>query len=243
MFDGSEVPEWLNGLLSEKFFNACIIHEDAKKNDKNVYCLDCCEGICQHCFAHHHSHRLLQIRRYVYRDVVRLRDADKLMDCAHVQSYTNNSAKVVFLNQRSRYRRHRASAHFCVHCDRNLKDSYLFCSLSCKLEHLLRTGCKLSKYLRRCEFLALPEPGLDDGQMTPDSVLEPEGSVRTDSGSGSGSSSSVSECPAFISAATTEVVRKKRSNLPGIRSAFRPACTPVSDINRRKGMPHRSPLY
>ncbi|KAL3624498.1 hypothetical protein CASFOL_031166 [Castilleja foliolosa] len=182
-------------------------------------------------------------RRYVYHDVLRLRDADKLMDCAHVQTYTTNSSKVVFLNQRPRCRKNRALTHFCIHCDRNLKDPYLFCCIFCKLQHLLKTGCKLTKYMRRCEFLALPEPGLEDGQMTPDSVLEPVGSVRTDSVSNSGSTSGTSECPAIISTATTEIVRKKRSNLPGLRSAVRPVCRPVSDINRRKGTPHRSPLY
>ncbi|KAK8538961.1 hypothetical protein V6N13_022103 [Hibiscus sabdariffa] len=31
------------------------------------------------------SHRLLQIRRYVYHDVIRLDDATRLMDCASVQ--------------------------------------------------------------------------------------------------------------------------------------------------------------
>ncbi|KAK6142956.1 hypothetical protein DH2020_023304 [Rehmannia glutinosa] len=175
--------------MTEKFFNACIIHEDAKKNEKNVFVWIAAKAFVLIAL-------LITIRRYVYHDVVRLGDADKLMDCAHVQ-----------------------------------------------LQHILRTGCKLSKYLRKCEFLALSEPGLDDGQMTPDSVLEPTGSVRTESGSSNGIAAGLSECPALTSTATTEIVRKKRSTLPGIRSAFTPACRPVSEINRRKGTPHRSPLY
>ncbi|KAK6162543.1 hypothetical protein DH2020_002384 [Rehmannia glutinosa] len=248
VFDTSEVPGWLSALLSEKFFNACIVHEDAKKNEKNVFCMDCCEGICPHCLANHRSHRLLQIRRYVYHDVIRLVDADKLMDCAQVQCYTTNSAKVVLLNQRPQTRPPRASGSLCITCDRNLQESSLFCSLSCKLQHVLRTGCKLSKYLRKCEFLALPEQGLDDGQMTPDSVLEPAGSMRTESGSSSGVPAGLIECPNLICTATTEVVKKKRSNLPGCSTGFRPACGPVSEIsecmmNRRKGTPHRSPLH
>ncbi|KAL6565866.1 hypothetical protein OROHE_004921 [Orobanche hederae] len=238
MFDGSpEVPEWVSGLMSEKFFNACVNHEDARRNEKNIFCLDCCVGICPHCVTHHHRcHRLLQIRRYVYHDVVRLEDAVKLMDCAHIQCYTNNSAKVVFLNQRPQSSRHnRTVPNFCINCHRNLQPSYLFCSLSCKIQHILRTGCKLSKYLRDCEFLTLSEPGSYDGQMTPDSVLEHAGSVRTDS--------DLSESPPLICTATTEVVRKKRSNLTGLRPACGPAYRPVSEINRRKGTPHRSPLY
>lgn len=129
--DTSVLPQWLKALLTEKFFNACLIHEDAKKNEKNVFCLDCFEGICPHCLPPHSSHRLLQvplffsfffklkftrisfnslrdiyihtyicmefisflfvcynviqIRRYVYHDVLRLDDAEKLMDCDFVQ--------------------------------------------------------------------------------------------------------------------------------------------------------------
>ncbi|KAA8520492.1 hypothetical protein F0562_014748 [Nyssa sinensis] len=109
MLDSSNLPRWLEVLLREKFFNACIIHEEAKKNEKNVYCLDCCQSICPHCLSPHRSHRLLQIRRYVYHDVIRLGDAEKLMDCAFVQSYTTNSAKVVFLNQRPQTRPFRGS--------------------------------------------------------------------------------------------------------------------------------------
>jgi hypothetical protein len=122
------LPRWLEVLLTEKFFNACIFHEDAKKNEKNVYCLNCCISLCPHCLSPHRSHRLLQvslskftkiifqssllspfsflkllivrflncvlnflifvllqIRRYVYHDVLRLDDAAKLIDCTSVQ--------------------------------------------------------------------------------------------------------------------------------------------------------------
>ncbi|KAI8026498.1 hypothetical protein LOK49_LG02G02080, partial [Camellia lanceoleosa] len=55
------------------------------------------------------------------------------------------------------------------------------------IQHILRTEGKLSSYIFECLYLTLPEPGFDDGQMTPDTVLEPVGSLRTSSGSsGSG---------------------------------------------------------
>ncbi|KAL8495597.1 hypothetical protein ACS0TY_019644 [Phlomoides rotata] len=244
MLDTSEVPEFLSSLLTEKFFNACITHQDARKNEKNCFCLDCCEGICPHCLTNHRNHRLLQIRRYVYHDVIRLVDAEKLIDCARVQSYTTNSAKVVFLNQRPQTSRPaRVSGRLCITCDRNLQESFLYCSLSCKLHHIIGTGCNLSMYLRDCQFLAFPEPGLDDGQMTPDSVLEQGGSLRTESGSSGGG---LVDSPNLCCTATTEVVRKKRSNLTGCH--FRPSCRPVSEMsesmmNRRKGIPHRSPFH
>ncbi|XP_062175625.1 protein RGF1 INDUCIBLE TRANSCRIPTION FACTOR 1 [Alnus glutinosa] len=240
------LPRWLEALLTEKFFNACVIHEDAKKNEKNVYCLNCCISLCPHCLSPHRSHRLLQIRRYVYHDVLRLDDAAKLIDCTFVQSYTTNSAKVIFLHQRPQTRNFKGSGKFCSTCDRSLQDPYLFCSLSCKIDYLIRTEGGISAYLFDCETLTLPEPGLDDGFMTPDSVLEPAGSSRTSSGSGGCGGV---DCRTVACTATTEIVRKKRSSLSSAyRAVFRPVCSPVSEIsaslmNRRKGTPQRAPLY
>ncbi|KAK7395633.1 hypothetical protein VNO78_16197 [Psophocarpus tetragonolobus] len=245
----SHVPRWLQVLLTEKFYNACIIHEEAKKNEKNVYCLDCCISLCPHCVSPHthSSHRLLQIRRYVYHDVIRLDDAEKLIDCDAVQSYTTNSAKVVFLNQRPQTRNFRGSGNSCSTCDRSLQDPYHFCSLSCKTKYIMRTTGSLCGYLLECNYLPLPEP--DDGLMTPDTVLEPAGSVRTSSGSG-GYGGGVDCRTALACTATTEIVRKKRTGAggAGFRQPCRPACSPVSEIsaglmNRRKGNPQRAPLY
>ncbi|XP_077234380.1 protein RGF1 INDUCIBLE TRANSCRIPTION FACTOR 1-like isoform X2 [Tasmannia lanceolata] len=184
----SYFPHWLEGLLGEKFFNSCLIHETAKKNEKNIFCLDCCTSICPHCLSPHCSHRLLQIRRYVYRDVVRQDDLEKLIDCSFVQSYITNNAKVIFLNQRPQPRPFRGSGNICTTCDRSLQDPYLFCSLSCKVKYLVRKN-GLAKYLYECEFLPLPEYV----QMSP-------------------------------------------------------TCSPPTElmavhINRRKAIPHRSPLY
>ena len=80
-------PAWLEALNTQKFFVACSFHEHAKKNEKNICCLDCCTSICPHCVAAHRVHRLLQVRRYVYHDVVRLEDLEKLIDCSSVQVY------------------------------------------------------------------------------------------------------------------------------------------------------------
>ncbi|KAJ7950902.1 PLATZ transcription factor family protein [Quillaja saponaria] len=239
------LPRWLEVLLTEKFYNACIIHEEAKKNEKNIYCLDCCFSLCTHCLPPHRSHRLLQIRRYVYNDVIRLDDAVKLIDCAFVQSYTTNSAKVVFLNQRPQTRNFRGFGNFCCTCDRSLQDPYQFCSLSCKIDYLIKTKGSLAGFLFECKYLTLPEPGLDDGLMTPDSVLEPAGSTRTSSGSGGYGGI---DCRTLVCTATTEFVRKKRSSTSTYRPPCRPACSPVSEIsaslmNRRKGTPQRAPLY
>ncbi|KAL6004942.1 hypothetical protein ACLOJK_005500 [Asimina triloba] len=274
-------------LLGDKFFSPCVIHDTAKKNEKNIFCLDCCYSICAHCLSLHRSHRLIQIRRYVYHDVVRLDDMEKLIDCSLVQSYSTNNAKVIFLNQRPQSRPFRGSGNVCSICDRSLQDPYIFCSLACKVsnlefhissfslgssskfsvanseplifltrvsssplqsqsqvQHLVKRDGGLSKYLYECEFLPFGDSTcyeLEDGQMTPDSILDSPVSFGVSSGS---SSSDGGECRTLACTATTEFVRKKRSNVSS-RAAHRPPAVAAAaqHMNRRKGTPNRSPLY
>ncbi|KAK9051557.1 hypothetical protein SSX86_028184 [Deinandra increscens subsp. villosa] len=102
----------------------------------------------------------------------------------------------------------------------------------------------MSEYLYDCEVLSLPEPGSDDGLMTPDSVV----SLWTSSGSSAsnGVAAGVVDCRTIISTATTEIVRKKRSSKSAANRAV--GCHPVTppssevSVNRRKGFPRRSPL-
>ncbi|KAL0442310.1 UNVERIFIED_CONTAM: hypothetical protein Slati_1953700 [Sesamum latifolium] len=58
-------PAWLQGLMAETFFGACGIHENRRKNEKNIFCLNCCHSLCPHCLPSHqypsHSHPLLQV--------------------------------------------------------------------------------------------------------------------------------------------------------------------------------------
>ncbi|PON53839.1 B-box-type zinc finger [Parasponia andersonii] len=253
------IPQWLEFLLGEKFFTPCNVHECTKKNEKNIFCLDCCTSICSHCLPSHHLHSLLQIRRYVYHDVIRLSDAQKLIDCSSVQSYTINSAKVVFLNPRPLSRPFRASGNFCIKCDRSLQDPFLFCSLSCKVHHLmvLKKGTKeRRKLVHGCGFLKLPnrayrqsfpELEVDRIRMTPKSVLDPpvllSGSTLSTTSSGEGVVSSGESWKSVV------LVKKKRSSVNyGPHVMYRPArCLPAADVavggNRRKGVPQRSPLY
>ncbi|THG19625.1 uncharacterized protein LOC114261654 [Camellia sinensis] len=236
-------PAWLEGLMAEEtFFAACGVHENRRKNEKNIFCLDCCQSFCPHCLPSHRSHPLLQVRRYVYHDVVRLDDLEKLIDCSYVQPYTINSAKVIFLKQRAQSRSCKGSANFCFNCDRILQDPFHFCSLSCKVDHMVYQGEELSRILYRfdeSDFAFSQLEGLqmdgsdlvvdDDGQITPNSILEDplqfKGSACSSNSMGN---SGISHDP--------EEKRKKKGSggfLPGIV---------LSLSSRRKGAPHRSPL-
>ncbi|EYU31963.1 hypothetical protein MIMGU_mgv1a024626mg [Erythranthe guttata] len=230
MLDSSVVPLWLSSLISDKFFNACLTHKDVKKNETNTFCFDCCVGICPQCFPNHTSHRFIQIRRYMHSDVIRLVDANKLIDCAQIQCNIVNKEKVMFINKRAQTRQPRSSCNLCVTCtSRNLQSTYIYCSLSCKLEHILTSGCDLSSYLRFAEVH--------------ESVMEQTGSLRSDSDS-NGDGGGQLYRQHLTDTTATEVLKKKRSIRRCIPSEFRPVCEISKSImNRRKCIPHRSPLH
>ncbi|XP_040997958.1 protein RGF1 INDUCIBLE TRANSCRIPTION FACTOR 1-like [Juglans microcarpa x Juglans regia] len=251
---GIQKPAWLEALYAQKFFVGCSYHETAKKNEKNICCLDCCTSICPHCLPSHRFHRLLQVRRYVYHDVVRLEDLQKLIDCSNVQAYTINSAKVVFIKKRPQNRQFKGSGNYCTSCDRSLQEPFIHCSLGCKVDFVLKHCKDLSPYLRTCNSLQLspdfliPHEDMGDEEMTnetPYSTIvdcEYEPMMSTSSTGSSGS-----ENMSHLAYTQNKIVRKKRS---GLYLCARSANS-VSDhedhmgtsmSSRRKGIPHRSPL-
>ncbi|CAK8578213.1 unnamed protein product [Lathyrus sativus] len=143
------LPAWLERLMGETFFGGCGVHQDRKKNEKNVLCLHCCLSVCPHCLPSHRHHPLLQVRRYVYHDVVRLSDIEKLIDCSNIQGYTINGAKVIFIKERVQSRSCKDTANVCCSCHRILQEPFHFCSLSCKVDDMLCKGESLSSILYR----------------------------------------------------------------------------------------------
>uniref|UniRef100_A0A453T082 B box-type domain-containing protein n=4 Tax=Triticinae TaxID=1648030 RepID=A0A453T082_AEGTS len=249
-------PGWVGGLVEETFFVACSAHESRKKNEKNIFCLACRTSICPHCAPAHRHHPLIQVRRYVYNDVVRLDDLERLIDCSFVQPYTINSAKVIFLKPRPQSRPFKGSGNVCLTCDRILQEPFHFCCLSCKVDHVMMQGGDLSNILYmsgepdvacfpRFENLRVGSGSadiLDDGcatggQITPNSILEDP--MHHYGGSSYRSGGSSRNARGFDAAASVDVPipvpRKKKSG------GFFPQIV-MSLNNRRKGAPHRSPF-
>ncbi|KAG2580770.1 protein RGF1 INDUCIBLE TRANSCRIPTION FACTOR 1-like isoform X2 [Panicum virgatum] len=146
------VPEWLEALLSTRFFLACGAHPASPRNECNMFCLDCRgappPAFCYYCSAHRHaSHRVIQIRRSSYHDVVRVSEVEDVLDITGVQTYVINSARVLFLNERPQPRgagaaagKAAASPYNCEICGRALLDPFRFCSLGCKLVDTKRSN-------------------------------------------------------------------------------------------------------
>ncbi|KAK8945289.1 hypothetical protein KSP40_PGU003454 [Platanthera guangdongensis] len=143
----SLVPAWLEPLLTTPFFSICSSHADAARNERNMFCLDCggagSGAFCLYCRSERHAgHRVIQIRRSSYHDVVRVAEIQKVLDIGGVQTYVINSARVLFLNERPQPRASSkgASPHTCEICARSLLDPFRFCSLGCKLVGIKRNG-------------------------------------------------------------------------------------------------------
>ncbi|NP_001358514.1 hypothetical protein Zm00014a_010061 [Zea mays] len=149
------VPDWLEALLATRFFLACAAHPASPRNECNMFCLDCTgapppppPAFCYYCRAHRHSsHRVIQIRRSSYHDVVRVSEVEDVLDISGVQTYVINSARVLFLNERPQPRgagaaagKAAASPYNCEICGRALLDPFRFCSLGCKLVDTKRSN-------------------------------------------------------------------------------------------------------
>ncbi|KAK4487597.1 hypothetical protein RD792_005753 [Penstemon davidsonii] len=238
---------WLEALYVQKFFAPCSIHYRAKKKKKNICCLDCCISICPHCVLSHRSHRLLQIRRYVYHEVVRLEDLENLMDCSNIQCYRINGAKVVFIKKRAQnnYRQLKGSGNYCTCCDRTLQEPFLHCSLGCKVDFVLKQYKDISPFLRLQlgPDLFIPQDNYDDDIGTSTNEITTRAHDH-----------STLHINMPFNMSSFEFVRKKRSsssstgvvdvcgNYNMMMITHQDDQDTISIISRRKGIPHRSPL-
>ena len=139
---------WLEKFLAAPFFQVCEDHPNDKKNELNFFNLKTRRPMCAHCIdvmEREHQREasatkstrdvVIQIRRYVYHNVVRLQDMSMYLDLSHVQTYVINNARVVFISTRQQSVDKvppPPGPHSCLGCPRVLQPTYKFCSIECK---------------------------------------------------------------------------------------------------------------
>ncbi|GAB4850108.1 hypothetical protein Ancab_029407 [Ancistrocladus abbreviatus] len=171
---GKIKPEWLESFLKKTFFDSCSTHQEVRRNECNRYCINCDTSICLHCVTSgcHHEHKLLKIYRHVYKDVVPLEEIGQYMDCSKIQPYRCNKSLVVALSPLPHSGPKPDNLARCVICTRRLVDAtaYSYCSISCKVEAVLKQSDTFTPPIPPLEAPASPsEDTSDRGKRKQDS--------------------------------------------------------------------------
>ncbi|XP_062150166.1 protein RGF1 INDUCIBLE TRANSCRIPTION FACTOR 1 [Alnus glutinosa] len=208
--------DWLSTLLHSKFFGSCIHHQELRKNEENVFCIDCSLGFCRHCMTAHCFHRRLQICKYVYHDVVRLQEMQKHLDCSKIQTYKINGEKAVHLNPRPQSKDTKPSTKSklggtCEACGRYLQDlPNRFCSIACKVSVISVKPKDQSHNLIAVPIPEIDMPSKENCYQETDMVEESSISIADSS--------------------------------EEIRAWLNSALKPRKLLHKRKGVPRRAPL-
>ncbi|KAJ0026174.1 hypothetical protein Pint_09146 [Pistacia integerrima] len=228
-------PPWLKPMMRANYFIPCAVHGDSNKSECNMFCLDCMgNALCSYCLINHKDHRVVQIRRSSYHNVVRVNEIQKYIDISCVQTYIINSAKIVFLNERPQPRPGKGVTNTCEICCRSLLDSFRFCSLGCKLGGIERGDPDLTFILRAKHNKDGFHGSESDESSTPKKIRRSPMFNRLMEGLTIYSDSQQNEGGERSCSSGDEATTKLSPTTPPIYNH--------SNARRRKGIPHRAPF-
>ncbi|GJN34872.1 hypothetical protein PR202_gb23574 [Eleusine coracana subsp. coracana] len=94
LVEEEDMPPWLHVLLKTRFWEPCSRgHAEENRAEDCMFCLHCYEVFCPHCTHDMPNHRVLKVRRYVYRSVVLVKDMQELKtDVSRIQEKADVSS-------------------------------------------------------------------------------------------------------------------------------------------------------
>ncbi|KAK1438719.1 hypothetical protein QVD17_04529 [Tagetes erecta] len=174
--------------------------------------------------------RIASIRRYMYNDVLRLKDAHKIFDCSLIQWYKTNSERVVFLRPRQRVSFPiRGSRCTCLVCNQSIKSSFIYCSMVCKFTTVAASNGDQKDYA--CTNLKDPGSSAVSAGSGAESVVSMESSVEENSPISTTGNETKNESMTFVERVHNPVSTTTSSN--GFNKK----------IHGRKCVPQRSPFF
>lgn len=115
-------------LIQYTTFDKCPEHSE----NQNFWC-GACGPMCGQCLPKCPvTHDVIQIRRYMYQNVVHVADIKHYFDVEGVQAYMTNGRHAVLLSPKE------STGGFdseCVTCGCSLRPDCVWCSLRCKVAH------------------------------------------------------------------------------------------------------------
>ena len=137
-------PVWVEAILGPTFFTPCVVHAGMNKNDCNFFCLTCTpatgRAMCKFCLPGHAvccTADRIQVRHYMYQDVVHVEDVVHRHNIEGVQSYCINQRRAMLLHKKAPPPTAGTTPSFenrCRGCAVPLNPAFRYCCLKCKID-------------------------------------------------------------------------------------------------------------